>query len=88
MLATRDAKGRDGQERFTLSAPAMRSMLDGIASRLDESRELSRYMTGLMIFLGLLGTFWGLLLTVSLGLRRDQRACRSARATSTRCSSN
>jgi hypothetical protein len=49
---------------FTLSAPAMRSMLDGIASRLDENRELARYMTGLLIFLGLLGTFWGLLLTV------------------------
>ncbi|MBV8592089.1 MAG: flagellar motor protein MotA, partial [Acetobacteraceae bacterium] len=42
----------------------MRSVLDGIASRLDESRELSRYMTGLLIFLGLLGTFWGLLQTV------------------------
>jgi hypothetical protein len=42
----------------------MRSLLDGIASRLDESRELSRYMTGLLIFLGLLGTFWGLLRTV------------------------
>jgi biopolymer transport protein ExbB/TolQ len=53
-----------GDERFTLSAPAMRSMLDGIASRLDEGRELSRYMIGLLIFLGLLGTFWGLLLTV------------------------
>jgi len=64
MLTTRHAKGRDGQERFTLSGPAMRSLLDGIASRLDESRELSRYMTGLLIFLGLLGTFWGLLLTV------------------------
>ncbi|MGH7211991.1 MAG: flagellar motor protein MotA, partial [Acetobacteraceae bacterium] len=63
MLAAR-SKGRDGQDRFTLSAPAMRSLLDGIASRLDESRELSRYMTGLLIFLGLLGTFWGLLLTV------------------------
>ncbi|HEY2131972.1 MAG TPA: flagellar motor protein MotA [Acetobacteraceae bacterium] len=63
MLAAR-AKGRDGSERFTLSAPAMRSLLDTIASRLDESRELSRYMTGLLIFLGLLGTFWGLLLTV------------------------
>ncbi len=61
MLALRQGK-RD--ERFTLSAPAMRSLLDGIASRLDESRELSRYMTGLLIFLGLLGTFWGLLLTV------------------------
>ena len=42
----------------------MRTLLDGIASRLDESRELSRYMTGLLIFLGLLGTFWGLLKTV------------------------
>ncbi len=64
MLATRQAKGRAGQDRFTLSAPAMRSLLDSLASRLDESRELSRYMTGLLIFLGLLGTFWGLLLTV------------------------
>jgi len=65
MLAARAAIGRDGQERFTISAPAMRSMLDSIDSRLDESRELSRYMVGLLIFLGLLGTFWGLLLTVS-----------------------
>jgi hypothetical protein len=51
-------------DRLSLSAPAMRGVLDGIASRLDESRELSRYMTGLLIFLGLLGTFWGLLLTI------------------------
>ena len=64
MLAAREAQGRTGQARFTLSATAMRSLLDGIASRLDESRELSRYMTGLLIFLGLLGTFWGLLKTV------------------------
>ena len=64
MLAARQAKSRDGQDRFTLSAPAMRSLLDSLATRLDESRELSRYMTGLLIFLGLLGTFWGLLLTV------------------------
>ena len=61
MMAQRSTKGTD---RFTLSAPAMRSLLDSLASRLDESRELSRYMTGLLIFLGLLGTFWGLLLTV------------------------
>jgi len=60
----RDGGGREGTGRFTLSASAMRSLLDGIASRLDESRELSRYMTGLMIFLGLLGTFWGLLKTI------------------------
>ncbi len=51
-------------DRLSLSAPAMRSVLDGIASRLDESRELSRYVTGLCIFLGLLGTFWGLILTI------------------------
>jgi len=51
-------------ERLSLSTTSMRSMLDGIASRLDESRELSRYMTGLLIFLGLLGTFWGLLQTI------------------------
>ncbi len=65
MLAARQAKNRDGHDRISLSAPAMRSLLDSLASRLDESRELSRYMTGLLIFLGLLGTFWGLLLTVS-----------------------
>ena len=64
MLAQRAGKAKDGQERFTLSGPATRSLLDSIASRLDESRELSRYTTGLLIFLGLLGTFWGLLLTV------------------------
>ncbi len=65
MLAARQAKSRDGQDRFTLSPPAMRSLLDSLASRLDESRELSRYMTGLLIFLGLLGTFWGLLQTIA-----------------------
>jgi hypothetical protein len=64
MLAMREGRGGEGRQ-FTLSATAMRSLLDGIASRLDESRELSRYMTGLLIFLGLLGTFWGLLKTVT-----------------------
>ena len=55
---------RPTQRRLTLSAGATRSLLDSLASRLDESRELSRYMTGLLIFLGLLGTFWGLLKTI------------------------
>ncbi len=64
MLASRDNQNRGEPSRFTLSTSAMRSLLDGIASRLDESRELSRYMTGLLIFLGLLGTFWGLLKTI------------------------
>jgi hypothetical protein len=64
MLAARaEAAGRDG--RVSISAQAMRGLLDGIGSRLDESREISRYATALMIFLGLLGTFWGLLRTVS-----------------------
>ena len=65
MLASKGGRNRDGHDRLTLSAPAMRSLLDTISSRLDENRELSRYMVGLLIFLGLLGTFWGLLLTVS-----------------------
>ena len=61
MLGEHERKGR----RVSLSALSMRSLLDGIAARLDESRELSRYMIGLLVFLGLLGTFWGLLDTVS-----------------------
>jgi hypothetical protein len=65
MLAMRDSQSRGDGRSPTLSTTAMRTMLDGISSRLDESRELSRYMTGLLIFLGLLGTFWGLLKTVT-----------------------
>ena len=50
--------------RPSLTTISMRSILDGISARLDEARDLSRYLIGLLIFLGLLGTFWGLLLTV------------------------
>jgi hypothetical protein len=57
-------RGRSGG-RISLSTLSMRSILDSIAARLEESREISRYMIGLLIFLGLLGTFWGLLETVS-----------------------
>ena len=42
----------------------MRGILDSIATRLDEARDMSRYMTGLLVFLGLLGTFWGLIETM------------------------
>ena len=42
----------------------LRNVLDIIGARLDESRDTARYLTGLLIFLGLLGTFWGLLATV------------------------
>jgi hypothetical protein len=52
------------QDRLRLSPTATRAVLDGIATRLDERRDLSRYLTGLLIFLGLLGTFWGLLETI------------------------
>ena len=51
-------------DSYGVSPQGLRSMLDGIAIRLDESREISRYMVGLLVFLGLLGTFWGLLATV------------------------
>ena len=51
--------------RLTLSTLSMRTLLDGIQSRIEESHEISRYLIGLLIFLGLLGTFWGLLETVS-----------------------
>lgn len=53
------------QDAFRISAIAMRSLLDGIRLRLDEHRDISRYLIGLLIFLGLLGTFWGLLDTIA-----------------------
>jgi hypothetical protein len=55
----------DASGRTVLSPQTMRSLLDSLASRLDESRDLLRYLVALLIFLGLLGTFWGLLSTVS-----------------------
>ena len=47
-----------------ISTATLRAILDSIGTRLDESREIARYITGLLVFLGLLGTFWGLLETV------------------------
>ena len=55
----------DGLSRRAISALTMRAVLDSIGTRLDESREIARYLTGLLVFLGLLGTFWGLLETVA-----------------------
>jgi hypothetical protein len=49
---------------MAISPQMMRGILDSIATRLDEARDISRYMTGLLVFLGLLGTFWGLIETV------------------------
>lgn len=61
------AKALEGlhRDRFSLSALSLRTVLEGIRGRLDESREISRYMIGLLVFLGLLGTFWGLLGTIA-----------------------
>jgi hypothetical protein len=65
LLAPMAAILGDRMGRMAISTPLMRSILDSIATRLDEARDLSRYMTGLLVFLGLLGTFWGLIETVS-----------------------
>jgi hypothetical protein len=50
--------------RLAITAQTMRAFLDSLAMRLDEARDISRYLTGLLVFLGLLGTFWGLIETV------------------------
>jgi hypothetical protein len=50
--------------RVSLSASSLQALLDSISSRLNETRETSRYLIGVLIFLGLLGTFYGLLETV------------------------
>src|SRR6266571_486505 len=64
LLAPMAAILGDRVGRMAISTQIMRSLLDSIATRLDEARDLSRYMTSLLIFLGLLGTFWGLIETV------------------------
>jgi hypothetical protein len=56
--------GGDRVGRVAISAQTMRAFLDSLATRLDEQRDISRYLTGLLVFLGLLGTFWGLIETV------------------------
>jgi hypothetical protein len=55
----------DKAGRQTISTTTLRSVLESVGMRLDEMRDVSRYLTGLLVFLGLLGTFWGLLETVS-----------------------
>ena len=65
LLAPMATMLRDRTGHLSLATGAMRSLLDSVASRLDEARETTRYLVGLLVFLGLLGTFWGLLQTVS-----------------------
>lgn len=59
LLTDQERRGRS-----TLTTVSVRYLLDSVQSRLDEQRDNARYLTGLMIFLGLLGTFWGLLKTI------------------------
>ncbi len=55
----------DRTENPSLTANSLSTILGGVSSRLDENRDILRYMIGLLVFLGLLGTFWGLLQTIS-----------------------
>jgi len=64
LLAPMAAMLNAGAGARGLSTITTRAILDSVATRLDEGRELSRYLVGLLVFLGLLGTFWGLLETV------------------------
>jgi hypothetical protein len=64
LLAPMAAILGDRAGRMAISPMIMRGILDSIATRLDEARDIARYMTGLLVFLGLLGTFWGLIETV------------------------
>jgi hypothetical protein len=64
LVAPMAALLRDHADSFMLSTSTWRSILDSIATRLDENREILRYLAGLLVFLGLLGTFWGLVTTV------------------------
>ena len=64
LLAPMATMLRDRTGSLSLSATSMRSIMDSIGARLDEARDTGRYLVGLLVFLGLLGTFWGLLDTI------------------------
>ncbi|HRK18962.1 MAG TPA: flagellar motor protein MotA [Hyphomicrobiaceae bacterium] len=65
LLAPMATMLRDRTGTLSLSATSMRSIMDSIGARLDEARDTGRYLVGLLVFLGLLGTFWGLLDTIT-----------------------
>jgi hypothetical protein len=65
LLAPMATMLRDRTGTFSLATVSMRTIMDSIGSRLDEARDTGRYLVGLLVFLGLLGTFWGLLETMS-----------------------
>ncbi len=64
LLAPMATMLRDRTGVLSLSTASMSSITDSIGSRLDEARDTGRYLVGLLVFLGLLGTFWGLLETI------------------------
>lgn len=64
LLAPMATMLRDRTGSLSLASISMRNIMDSIASRLDEARDTGRYLVGLLVFLGLLGTFWGLLETM------------------------
>lgn len=65
LLAPVAAILRDRVGETVITPASLRSILDSVGYRLEEAKETSRYLTGLLVFLGLLGTFYGLLQTVS-----------------------
>lgn len=65
LLALENIAEQHGDQPMRLSPLTLRAVLDSVRLRLDEARDVSRYTIGLLIFLGLLGTFWGLLQTVT-----------------------
>ena len=64
LLAPMSTMLRERTGTLSLSTSSMRSIMDSIGSRLDEARDTGKYVVGLLVFLGLLGTFWGLLETM------------------------
>jgi hypothetical protein len=65
LLAPMATMLRDRTGALSLSATSTRSFMDSIGARLDEARDTGRYLVSLLVFLGLLGTFWGLLETIT-----------------------
>ncbi|MDX2155484.1 MAG: hypothetical protein SFW09_03155 [Hyphomicrobiaceae bacterium] len=82
LLAPMATMLRDRTGQLMLSATSMRSIMDSIGGRLDESRETGRYLVGLLVFLGLLGTFWACSRPFSPW---GPRSTRSTRARPTAC---
>lgn len=64
LLAPLAALLRSRVAKMQIGASSSRSILDSVGTRIDEARDITRYIVNLLIFLGLLGTFYGLATTV------------------------